>query len=621
MKYKDQIQKIMKKDIWNEVSLNLLTKMLSEFMYEEIIHPQVIEQKGKQKVYRLELQVGNANESVMYQYEAEDRLMDSHRIDPFTIRRFSGGEWEAGVDPLQFILDIQQTVGMKPLTTGHLIKEYNNTLLADAHILAKKKKREVDLIDYDYAEIEGEMEGHPWITYNKGRIGFDYEDYLSYAPEHSERVRLYWIAVHRDFASYHAIAGLSHEKLIREELGEEILHQFKQELREQELDESSYFFLPVHEWQWENILIPFFPGELAKRAIVPLGEGTDDYLPQQSIRTFVNISEKEKYHVKLPMSILNTLVYRGLPRERTMVAPEITKYIHGIRNKDTFLRDDCRLILLGEVASINFDHPYYTKLDGAPYQYLEMLGCIWRESIYSFLEEGEKAMTLAALLHKNLEGKPFIVSLIEDSGLSAESWVGKLFQVVMPPLLHYLYRYGTVFSPHGQNTVLILKDSIPHRLAMKDFVDDVNVSREPLPELQSLPEELKDVLRSEPAEGLCQFIFTGLFVCHLRYLADILYTDYNYPEVIFWKQLRHTIEDYQKRFPELEDRFRLFDLLKPAFTKLCLNRNRMMENGYEDDDDRPHASEFGQVRNPLHLVISEEAGKEKIGIKGKQVTI
>ncbi|GAA3331859.1 hypothetical protein GCM10020331_090070 [Ectobacillus funiculus] len=31
--------------------------------------------------------------------------------------------------------------------------------------------------------------------------------------------------------------------------------------------------------------------------------------------------------MKLPMSILNTLVYRGLPSERTVIAPEVTAFM------------------------------------------------------------------------------------------------------------------------------------------------------------------------------------------------------------------------------------------------------------------------------------------------------
>ncbi|WP_227935543.1 IucA/IucC family protein [Alkalihalobacillus deserti] len=605
----NDVQDILTAEIWNEVGLNLLAKMISEFMYEEIIHPEVIEKVGGLTVYQLLLKE-ESGEEISYQFEAKKRLMDSYRIYPDSIRCKRNGKWEKTNNPIQFILDIQQAVGMNPLTTGHLIKEYNNTLLADAHILQKKKTKRVDeLIDMDYGELEGEMEGHPWITYNKGRIGFDYQDYLTYSPEQKKQVNLLWVAVHKDYATFHAVSDLDYETLLRAELGNVQFELFVERLKSEGIEASAYFFLPIHEWQWNNMIIQYFPGDIAQKRIVPLGAGEDEYLPQQSIRTFVNTSAKGKHHVKLPMSILNTLVYRGLPGERTVVAPIITEYIHSIRDQDSFLRDECRIILPGEVASMNYDHPYYSKLDGAPYQYLEMLGSIWRESIYSFLEEGEHAITLASLLYVDNAGKPFVASLIERSGLTVDEWIEKLFNVTMPPLLHYLYKYGTVFSPHGQNTVVVLKDYVPHRLAMKDFVDDVNVSEEPLPELLSLPEELKPVLRSEEAEGLCQFIFTGLFVCHFRYLADILDTYYHYEEEWFWLLLRKAIIDYQNRFPQLEDRFYLFDLLKPAYTKLCLNRNRMIDYGYEDDEDRPHASEFGKVQNPLHFVSIKEKVK------------
>src|SRR5699024_6212345 len=278
------------------------------------------------------------------------------------------------------------------------------------------------------------------------------------------------------------------------ELGDEQVDRFREQLEAEGVNPDDYWLMPIHQWQWDRFIIPLFAEELAQRNIIPLGEGEDQYLPQQSIRTFVNISHKEKHHVKLPMSILNTMVYRGLPGERTVLAPKITEYIKGIQANDPFLRDECRVILPVEIASLNYDHPYYSHLPGVPYQYLEMLGSIWRESIYTYLEEGEKPITLAALLHVDADGTPFISKLIERSGLSVDEWVKRLSDVILPPILHFLYRYGLVFSPHGQNTILVLKDHIPHRLAVKDFVDDVNVSDQPLPELANLSDDLRTVL-------------------------------------------------------------------------------------------------------------------------------
>jgi siderophore synthetase component len=578
---------------WEIVSVQLLTKMIAEFMYEEIIHPEQIENKGKMISYRLPL-----NNGIEYTFEAKKRLFDSYHVFSQTIQRHQSGLSTKATNPNQFLLDIQSTIGMSATTTAHLIREYNHTLIADAHILENKQNQHKDLTQLDYSELEGEMDGHPWITYNKGRIGFGYDDYLSYAPEQKQHVQLLWIAVHKEKANFYAIDGLMYDELIYKELGEQALD-FNNRLLESKNNPHHYYFMPLHEWQWNNYIIPFFAEELANRSIIYLGVGEDKYLPQQSIRTFVNMDQKNRHHVKLPMSILNTLVYRGLPGERTVLAPTITTFIQDIWQKDAYLNEECRVILPGEIASINYDHPHYSKMAGVPYQYQELLGCIWRESIYSFLDEGEQAITLASLLHLDGQGKPFFTALLENSGLSLEKWLDHMLSVILSPLLHYLYRYGVVFSPHGQNTILVLKDFVPHRLAIKDFVDDVNISRQPIPELSNLPKDLKKVLRSENPEGLCQFIFTGLFICHLRYLSDLLETYHQYPEFEFWKKVRSTILHYQSRFPEQSERYKLFDLLKPKFTKLCLNRNRMLDYGYENDDDRPHASEFGYVNNAL----------------------
>jgi siderophore synthetase component len=596
MQFASDIQKVLKGDNWKKVNRKLIAKMVSEYMYEDMIHPDLLGEEGKMITYSLQV-----SPRKYYRYQAQKRFFDSYDVKAETIEISDGEETKPAGSAIELLVDLQKIIPMSSETVGHLIKELNATLIADAHLLGKNPKSSDELIHIDYAELEGFMTGHPWITYNKGRIGFGYDDYLNFAPEHQNEIRLSWIAAAKTIASFQSIDGLKYEDLLAAELSSEDRSSFEEKMIAEGKDPGDYFFMPVHDWQWKNVLIQNFPEELAEKTIIPLGEGSDSYLPQQSIRTFVNTTHKEKHHVKLPMSILNTLVYRGLPSERTLIAPQVTELIKGIANNDSFLKDECRVILPGENASMNVDHRYYSAVKQAPYQYLEMLGTIWRESIYTYLDEGEQAITLAALLYEDHEGKPYVQSLIEDSGLQAEEWMKTFFKVIMDPLLHYLYQYGTVFSPHGQNSIVVLKDSVPTRLAIKDFVDDVNISDQDFPELQGLSKEFKEVLRSEPPEGLTQFIFTGLFICHLRYLSHILVNNDIMDEETFWGLLAHSIGDYQDRFPELKDRFDLFDFFKPELTKLCLNRNRMVDYGYSDGDDRPHASEFGKVNNALAL--------------------
>ncbi len=601
------LQNALDADIWETVERRLLTKMLEEFTYEEIISPQAVETGDDRAIYRFEC--GNAS----YRFAATERLLDSLHVYEDAIERRTNGTWEDLGDPLRLLRDLGETTTLDGLTEGNLVREYKRTLLADAHIEAQKRDREdFDPLNLDYAHLEGEMEGHPWITYNKGRLGWGYDDYTAYAPERKEPVTLSWVAVRKEKATFVATEDVEHDSLLRSELGDHY-EVFRDRLASQGFDPDAYYFLPVHDWQWENSIVPLFPDDIATNDIVPLGEGPDEYLPQQSVRTFVNVDNEEKHHVKVPMRILNTLVWRGLPGRRTELAPTVTEYIKGIYEQDDFLQNQ-DLILPGEIAGINYDHSDFTAIDESPYQYHELLGAIWRESIYTFLEENERAITLSALMHVDGDGEPYLSRLVDQSDLTLGEWLEAFFDTVLQPLLHFLYRYGTVFSPHGQNTILVVEDGIPTRLALKDFVDDVNVSDQPLSELAALPDEMHDVLRKEPPEGLCQFIFCGLYVCVLRYVADILEEHEDYPEEAFWTHARDAILDYQAQFPELEERFALFDLLQPEFTKLSLNRNRLFNYGYDDAPGRPHAAEHGTVTNPLYEVAERRSEPNVCGI-------
>lgn len=592
--FQDDIHNQLNPEDWKVANQQLMAKMLAEYMYEDMIQPETWQTDRIWNQYEL-----SVTSQKVYRFEAKERLFDSFEVRAASIVLEEEGIKKEAESAIDLLVDLKETIGMSSETTGHLIKEMNATLIADVHLMQKKDYTSEELISTDYAELEGYMNGHPWITYNKGRIGFGYDDYLRFSPEQQKEVKLSWIAVQKTLASFNSVQGLSYKQLMEQELSKEERSRFASEIEKHGKKPSDYYLFPVHEWQWKNALIQNFPEELARCQIIAVGDGADDYLPQQSIRTFINRTSKHKHHVKLPISILNTLVYRGLPSERTVIAPKVTGLIKGMYDKDHFLKNECRVILPGENASINVDHKYYSKVDGAPYQYLEMLGTIWRESVYTYLEEGEQAITLAALLYEDHNGTPMIQSLIESSGLDPEEWMAKFYKVVMDPLLHYLYQYGTVFSPHGQNTILVLKNHDPYRLAIKDFVDDVNVTDQPFPELSELSEEMKAVLRTEPPEGLTQFIFTGLFICHLRYLSHVMERCQLMNEEHFWELLAEAIHDYQDRFPELKERFELFDFFKPEMTKLCLNRNRMVDYGYADEDDRPHATEFGKVTNFL----------------------
>lgn len=60
-----------------------------------------------------------------------------------------------------------------------------------------------------------------------------------------------------------------------------------------------------------------------------------------------------------------------------------------------------------------------------------------------------------------------------------------------------------------------------------------------------------------------------------------------------------------KAHPELEDRFKLFDLFTPEMARVCLNRVRF-KLGYGDTSERPLPELGTPLKNPLAITLREE---------------
>lgn len=577
--------------IWQKVNRAYLRKAIAELMHENLAQAEIEQQDGNTTYFKL----CTDNPEVYYTYSAEKRKLDYWNIDRESIIKIENGKPTDVVDAALFFIEMQKTFNIKPFNLTHFIEETNHTLYADAYLEAKGRIASDQLIDQDYQTIEHQMDGHPWATVNKGRLGFNIKDYHQFVPEADQQVKLSWLALHKSKAHYSHIPGLSHESLLRSELGQTLVDCFTKVITDKGLDPALYWFMPVHEWQWTNKIVFQFAGEIACGFIVPLGETEDLYTPQQSIRTFCNTTHPDKYYVKTAISILNTSIYRGLSPEKLAIAPLVTQWVKGLLDRDPYLYR-YGFTLLGEVAAVSFKHPLYHQLKETPYQYKEMLGAIWRESATPYLKEDERLMTMASLLYIDSEGKPFIASLIEKSGLSVADWLKVYFASYLKPVLHIFYRHKFFFSPHGENCILVIKDYVPQRIIIKDFVEEIVLT--PDAKAQA-PEALKGVLREIDDEHASLFILSGIFDAIFRYLSDILKTKLDYEEAFFWDQVKETILDYQAENPDLKPSFESLDLFVPEFLRVCINRVRLLTYGYGESTEIPVPEIAGMLANPI----------------------
>ena len=572
---------------WRSAGQRLIEMAIAEFLYEEIIQIEHV----AEDVYQLKL------DDRIYQFKAQQYLLGHWLIQQGSVQDLNSGDFPAW-NLHQFIASFSNQAEVKPFTKAYLIKEMNNTWLAEAHLFDENRLDSNAVLTHSHHQIEGMLRGHPWLIMSKGRMGFGYDDYLDAAPEVSPTVKVLWLAVHRNLATFRSTKEWQASSLYSHEFDAAELNQFRAKMHSRALDPNDYFLIPVHAWQWHQWIVPTYANEIVDGQIVELDIGQDDYVPMQSIRTLCNTSHTQRHYIKLPVSIFNTAVYRGLPSKRNLAAPAVSAWLKDILKNDVNLQQS-GVIFLGEVATLTIQQPCYDQIEGAPYQFKELFGCLWRESVDPYLKQNQQVLSQAALLHRDLQGRSILDVLIQASGLSPLVWLKKFVEVSMTPLLICLYQYGLAFSPHGENTMLVHENGVPQAMVLKDFIDDVNLVDEDFPELDHLPEEGQILLRHSALE-LSHFIFTGLFMVHYRYISNVFLQDYpQHSELDFWQTVSEVIDEFHQQHPELASRIEKFAMFRAEYDKICLNRVRLFTTSYNDEAERPVPVFLDPIANPV----------------------
>ncbi|MBJ9951523.1 MULTISPECIES: IucA/IucC family protein [unclassified Acinetobacter] len=586
---------------WRSAGQRLIEMAIAEFLYEEII--QADHMGGN--LFQITL------DDQCYQFNGRQYLLGHWWIEEGSVRNVNQDAIEVAWNLHQFIAAFSNQAQVKPFTKAYLIKEMNNTWLAEAHVFDENRLTSSAVLTEPHYSIEGMLRGHPWLIMSKGRMGFGYDDYLSAAPEISPRVKLLWLAVHADLAEFRSTNEWQAIDLYRHEFDAEELDRFREKMHSLNLNAEDYFLIPVHAWQWHQWIVPTYSNEIVHQRIVELDIGQDDYVPMQSIRTLCNTSNTQRHYIKLPVSIFNTAVYRGLPSKRNLAAPAVTAWLKKLLDEDTDLQNT-GVVFLGEVATLTIQQPCYDQIEGAPYQFKELFGCLWRESIDPFVEDHQQVLSQAALLHRDIHGKSILEVLIQASGLTALAWLKQFAVVSLTPLLICLYKYGLAFSPHGENTMLIHENGRPQAMVLKDFIDDINLVDEDFPELSGLPEEGKILLRHSALE-LSHFIFTGLFMVHYRYICNVFLQDFPaHSEVEFWQTISDVIAEFHQKHPELSARIDKFAMFRSQYDKICLNRVRLFTTSYNDEAERPVPVFLDLIANPVSPTTLQQWAEQQL---------
>jgi len=497
-----------------------------------------------------------AGKPVVYRCEGNRKLsFGKFRLTARPVRRVQDGRETEAEDIALFLQEIVPAMAEEPRHMDQFVRELEQTLLKEAaarsHRLAHPIGGERGL-----AELEGDvLEAHPYHPCFKSRIGFSLADNARYGPEFHPRFKLIWLAIHRDAAMLALSQRKSWKAHLAEELGAAALSRFEGKLAELGHDADAYCLMPVHPWQWEQVVAPLYYRYVSDGRIVVLGEGDDEYSPQQSIRTLSNVTDGRKDNVKTAISITNTSAVRILGTHHVTNGPILSDWLQAIVDGDSYLREQARLILLKEHAGISF------RYDLLPEPVRERgygtLGAIWRESVHRYLEEGEKAVPFTVLCHIRADGRPYIDPWVRKEG--AESWLNRLLAVSMQPLIHLLYEHGVAMESHGQNLMLIVRDGLPARLAVRDLPGGVRFHTRSEQETYR-PRNLLDSdplhpnsystspMETDNVNKIRNFLMDSFLQIMMAELCLLLEEHYEVEESRFWNAVAEQIRSYLRQF-------------------------------------------------------------------------
>lgn len=587
---------------WDIANRHVLAKALGEFSHERLLEPA---EHGENR-YSVQ------KDAHRYSFSAQRYQLNHWMVSPQSVEHhvYVAGSWlAADADAIEFITLFAEELTLSPAQLPTYLEELSSTLSSHCYKQVHATHDSAQLAEFNgsaaqsFQLIESSMtEGHPCFVANNGRMGIGRTDYLKYAPETGAALHLGWAAAHKSRAQFDAIDSLDYEDLLASELDP---------AERQRLDEAleaalfgtgyaseDYLFIPVHPWQWENRLSITFANDIARKQLIWLGSGADEYQAQQSIRTFFNLSTPHRHYVKTAMSILNMGFMRGLSAEYMKVTPAINQWLGELFAKDPVLSTQ-PVALLREIAAVGYRNPQFEAATAKSDPQRKMLAALWRESPISLLGPEEKLATMASLLHVDASGRSFAGALIRRSGLAPAYWLSRYLDAYLIPLVHCLAAYDLVFMPHGENVIMVLENGVVKKVLLKDLGEEIAV----LSDRVELPEEIRRVRTGgDPVLS----VFTDVFDSFFRFLAPLLDAEGLLSEAGFWKTVVDRLLDYRGQHPQFAGRFDELGLFAQSFPLSCLNRLQLRNNQQMLDlaDQSGGLLYAGDLENPLATVAA-----------------
>lgn len=585
-------QRLIQSPQYRQAARRVLRQLLEALLFEDCLRDVIVSDAG------IELPgVTAGGQPVSYRCAAQRTASFGRIRIRGPVLRCKGESQAEADDVAQLLSELAGQLDADPVRLQQFGLELLSTQVKDAQSHHANGHAGQPLRDAGYDAIEARLTGaHPYHPGYKSRMGFTLADNGRYAPECAAPLQPVLLAARRSHCRWNlGNAEASPESL----LPPPARAAFEAALREHGANPADYLPLPVHPWQWDEVIAPGYHGAFARGELIAVGEMPGRYLPQQSIRTLANVDQADALSLKLAMNLVNTSTSRVLAPHTVCNAAVLSDWLASLVARTEWTEPMAAPVLLREVAGVS-------HVPAAPVQgQYGALSCIWRETIHRYLAPGEAAIPMTALTHIDVDGLPLIEPWIRRHGVRV--WLQRLVERAWLPVLHLLWEHGTALESHAQNMLLLHVDGLPQRVALKDFHDGVRFSRQWLsgaaPQLTPPPAEHARVnpnsfIETDDADELRDFTCDALFFVNLAELAPLLAGHYQLEETEFWTIVAGVIRSYQRAHPPLAESFRRFDCFAPTLSIELLASRRFMPE---------IRLRTRQAPNPLALAEAEAA--------------
>ncbi|OKL35478.1 hypothetical protein BLL40_15480 [Domibacillus mangrovi] len=356
--------------------------------------------------------------------------------------------------------------------------------------------------------------GHPFHPFPKNTEGFTEEEVIQFCPELYTSFQLCYLAVRKDVFQEEWV---SKERKI--ELHESVEAHVQHVLKGKRDD---YNILPIHPWQYEHVkTMKEVKDYIDQRKMIPLGRFGPVAYPTSSVRTV--FIPKMNCNIKLSLNIQITNMMRNNNREQMRRTLDATNYI---LERNCF-QNEVHTTIAYEVGvcTCQFADDDVTKLFTIVYRPIEF--------------DETSTYVLSSLVESPVEGGPSRLGSMIDHR-TIEQWFIRYLEISLLPIVRLAEEKGIHFEAHLQNSLLTIKDGMPHVFIIRDL-EGVSVNREKVEEDVDTTGPL--FYAKEAAWARTSYYF---IVNHLGSFIHAIAKDIKVDEKYFWAIVRRVLtQEYE----------------------------------------------------------------------------